>query len=536
MAEIDARSTTGSFSGAQGNPQGLPRHIGTFTAITFALACVGLATSGTLPYSSFLGIWPGTNLVVVLVIGVVLSLIHGYTFSMMGVIAPRSGADYVVASRVLSAPVGFAASWGTMLVGVLLAGTALAFLSDSLIPSLLRNIGMVVESNGMLAVAESVEKPETVVLVGAVVAVIIYGASILPPKVMEIINKVGLFGGLAAWAAILVQLSVPVVAFSTGWDRFMGSQNYAERFVRATNLGMEIQPTENWLVYGGLLIGFSLFFGNWISTYFAGEVKHPERTLLASSWTSTLVAGGIFIAAAALLQRLAPLNWLAAESFLYQSDGFEGLTMPWIYFYANVVSPSLIASVLVFFGFSLLVINLVQMQFLYASRILVAWADDGMLPAVVGMIHPNLKSPILAVLIVACISLLSLLASGLMGATNNPIEYILLLAVFQLPPALAITVMPFVRPSWFEAAPKIARLKIGPVPLVTLTGMISFIYLLTVCVLPFVVPMGKGVSQFAVILLVGIVLSGVAWFFLFSRHQMKSGVRVDEHFLSLTRQ
>lgn len=316
----------------------------------------------------------------------------------------------------------------------------------------------------------------------------------------------------------------------------MGSQNYAERFVRATNLGLEIQPVENWLVYGGLLIGFSLFFGNWISIYFAGEVKQPERTLLASSWTSTLVAGGLFIAAAALLQRLVPLNWLAAESFLNQSEGFEGLTMPWIYFYANVVSPSAIASALVFFAFALLIINLVQMQFLYASRILVAWADDGMLPAVVGMVHPNLKSPILAILIVACVSLMSLLASGLMGAANNPIEFILLLAVFQLPPVLAITVLPFVRPNWFAAAPKIARLKIGPVPLVTLTGLISFIYLLAVCVLPFVVPMGKGVGQSAVILLVGIVLSGMAWFFLFRRHQMKSGVRVDEHFRSLTHQ
>jgi len=535
MVEKDAHSPDRNGSGEAGTPQGITRHISTFTSIAFALACVGLATSGTLPYSTFLGIWPGTNLVVVLVIGVLLSLVHGYTFSMMGVIAPRSGADYVLASRVLGAPVGFVSSWGTMIVGALLAGTALAFISDSLLPSLIRNIGMIVDSPGMYVTAESLENPETVVLVGSVIAVAVFGVCILPPKIMEIITKIGLAGGVISWGLILGQLAFPAFSFSAGWDQFMGSQSYAERFVQATNLGMEIQPMQNWLVYGGLLIGFSLFFGNWIATYYAGEVKNPERTLLASSWTSTIVAGTLFIAGAALIQRFVPVNWLAAESYLYQSEAFSGLTMPWIYFYANVVSPSVFISGLIFFGFSLLLINLVQMQFFYTSRILLAWTEDRMAPSVVGMVHPNLKTPLIALLIVAIISMFSLLASGMMGATNNPIEYILLLAVFQLPPTLAVTVLPFTRPSWFAAAPNIARLKLGSLPMITLTGLISFVYLLAVLVLPFVVPLGKGVGELAIILLVAIIASGVAWFILYRRQQVRSGVRVDEYFRSLSR-
>jgi amino acid transporter len=152
------------------------------------------------------------------------------------------------------------------------------------------------------------------------------------------------------------------------------------------------------------------------------------------------------------------------------------------------------------FVFVLLLINLVQMQFQYTSRIILAWVNDELMPASLGFIQPNLKSPVIAVLLVAVIALFSLLVSALTGAVNNPIEYMFLLAVFQLPSLLAVTVLPFVRPAWFEAAPRIARIKLGPIPLISLSGLISFIFVLAVTALPFIVQIEKRISLTAVIL------------------------------------
>jgi amino acid transporter len=534
MAEIKTRPRYSTPTHETAQPQGFTRNIGMFTAIAFALACVGLASSGTLTYFSFQGFWPGADLVPMIAIGIGLSLIHGYTFSMMGTIAPRSAADYVIASRVIGAPIGFVASWGVMITGAVLAGAAMAFLSESLLPGLMTNLAFIAEANGIAAAAETLAQPQTVVVVGSVLTVLVFGLAILPRNFIQTVMKIGFFAGIAAWVLILAQLAFPSQSFSLGWDRWMGVQSYAERIPLATNLGMHIQPSADWLVYGGILIGFSIFFGNWITTYLAGEVKKPERTILVSSWASTLIAGGIFIGSALLLRNMAPAEWFSAESFLNQAQGFSGLTMPWVFFYSNVAGPNLVVSGFILLAFTLLIINLIQMQFQYASRIIVAWADDRMMPAEIGSIHPTLGSPIVAVLIVAVISVFSLLVSVLTGFVSNPMEYIFMLAVFQLPPSLAITILPFVRPTWFAQAPKIARIKIGPIPLISLTGLVTVIYLLAVTAISLVAPVGKGVGMLSLILFGFILVTGLLWYFLYHKRQLSRNVLVDEHFKSLT--
>jgi hypothetical protein len=64
--------------------------------------------------------------------------------------------------------------------------------------------------------------------------------------------------------------------------------------------------------------------------------------LLAGSWASLLVTWAIFVVAAILLQRLVPLEWIAAESYLSNAGVTSANPMPWITFYAAILKPNII--------------------------------------------------------------------------------------------------------------------------------------------------------------------------------------------------
>src|SRR3990170_1619781 len=176
-----------------------------------------------------------------------------------------------------------------------------------------------------------------------------YGTMVLPTRSIVRILQVGFFLGLLAWVILYFQLgTASPTAFPAAWDRFMGAGSYDARIGLAEQYGMQINPNVAVMTLAGLIMGFWVFYGYYIPTFFAGEVKQAENTLLAGSWASLLVTWAIFVVGALLLQRLVPLEWLAAESYL-SNIGYEGPTMPWITFYAAVLRPSF--PLILFFAF-----------------------------------------------------------------------------------------------------------------------------------------------------------------------------------------
>ena len=140
---------------------------------------------------------------------------------------------------------------------------------------------------------------------------------ILPTRTILRILEVGFFLGLLAWVILYFQLgTVTKDAFPVAWDKFMGAGSYAARIQLAKDNGMVTNPNVVMMTLAGLIMGFWIFYGYYIPTFFAGEVKQADNTLLAGSWASLLSTWAIFVVAALLLQRVVPLEWMAAESYL----------------------------------------------------------------------------------------------------------------------------------------------------------------------------------------------------------------------------
>ena len=519
---------------------GLVRTIGVFGAMVFGIHCISLSSSGLITFSWVAGVWPGSSIIGVLTVAMIFCLFHAYTYAVIGATMPRSAADYTLASRTLSAPLAFAASWTLVIFSAMVAGSLIAWIPKTALPVLFHTMGIVMGNQGFMDFANWSSTAVGIVAIGTICTVITFFLMIMPTRTILRVLEVGFFLGLLAWVILYFQLGTAAKdAFPAAWDKFMGAGSYAARIDLAKTNGMVINPNVGVMTLAGLIMGFWIFYGYYIPTFFAGEVKQAEKTLLVGSWASLIVTWAIFVVAAIVLQRLVPLEWIAAESYLSNAGIASANPMPWITFYAAILKPNIILLWIVAIAWVFTLINLAQTYFFYCSRIIFAWSFDRLVPEKVCYIHPTLNSPIVAILIIAILAEVGVLdASGwlwpgsVMGAQLN---FVFFAAWTMLVPVLAITLFPFIKPDLFENASAFVRRKVGNVPVITIVGSITLCFLVWLIVASFIFPAVGGMIGVGTLgTLAGFIISGLLVFYGARAYRLnKEGIDINWTFQSL---
>ncbi len=542
MAEMVAPAPAGA-SGKKlyaRKSSGLVRTIGVFGAMVFGVHCISLSSSGLIPFSWVAGVWPGSSIIGVLTVAMFFCLFHAYTYAVIGATMPRSAADYTLASRTLSAPLAFAASWTLVIFSAMVAGSLIAWIPKTALPVLFRTMGIVMGNQGFIDFATWSVTPLGIVLIGTVCTAITFILMIQPTRTILRILEVGFFLGLLAWVVLYFQLGTAAKdAFPAAWDKFMGAGSYAARIDLAKSNGMIINPNVGVMTLAGLIMGFWIFYGYYIPTFFAGEVKQAESTLITGSWASLLVTWAIFVAAAILLLRLVPTEWIAAESYLSNAGITDANPMPWITFYAAILKPNIVLLWIVAIAWVYTLINLAQTYFFYCSRIIFAWSFDRLIPESVCYIHPTLNSPIVAIGIIALIAEVGVLdasgwlwAGSVMGAQLN---FVFFAACTMLVPVAAITLFPYTKPDLFENASAFVKRKIGNVPLITVVGTITWLFLLWLILASFLFPaVGGRIGVGTLGTLAGFIISGLVVFYAARSYRLnKEGIDINWTFQSV---
>jgi amino acid transporter len=519
---------------------GLVRTIGVFGAMVFGVHCISLSSSGLITFSWVAGVWPGSSIIGVLTVAMFFCLFHAYTYAVIGATMPRSAADYTLASRTLSAPLAFAASWTLVIFSAMVAGALIAWIPKTALPVLFRTMGIVMHNQGFVDFASWSVTPIGIVLIGTVCTIITFILMIQPTRSILRILEIGFFLGILAWVVLYFQLGTAARdTFPAAWDKFMGAGSYAARIDLAKSNGMVINPNVAVMTLAGLIMGFWIFYGYYIPTFFAGEVKQAESTLISGSWASLLVTWAIFVVAAILLQRLVPLEWIAAESYLSNAGVADANPMPWITFYAAILSPNILLLWIVAIAWVFTLINLAQTYFFYCSRIIFAWSFDRLIPEKVCYIHPTLNSPIIAILIITIIAEIGVLdASGLLWAGSvmgAQLNFVFFAACTMLVPVLAMTLFPFTKPDLFANASAFVKRKLGSVPVITIVGAITWLFLLWLIVASFLYPaVGGRITGTTLAILAGFIISGLVVFYAARSYRMSNeGIDINWTFQSV---
>jgi amino acid transporter len=517
----------------------LLRSVGVLGVGALGLAGIGLTSTGTLIFSQAIGLWPGVDLTSALAVGLGACLLLAYTYAVIAAAVPRAGADYVLASRVLNGPLAFSASWIFVLFSGLLGGTLLGLFIHELIP-LFSQIAViifgVVGSQDLIAV---VRLPQVIVTVGTLFTLVSFVGLFIPQRIYQRLLLVGVGLGLAAWVVILVGFAItPMGNFEVAWNRAHSVERlYATVIPTARALGFQNAAAPDFFK-PGLALGLWAFFGFFAAVYLAGEVRKPENTILGGSWLALLVGGVVFMAGSVALTRAIPAEWLAALSFLSQNmaNTSADTVTPWISYYAGLIIPSLPLLLLIFWGWVLAFVTTLQAFMIFMSRIMLAWADDGLLPDEMTYVHPKFRSPLMTLLVAAALVQFGLMIYFAGGPSSLLARVDFVAAAALLVPVAAATLFPFLKKTWFQASPAFVRRKIGPLPLVTLTGGISLVYLLFLFTGPLLALWGMPqVSLIDVVLLLVMLLSGLLWYSIRRGLLRARGVNLDDVTRSLPR-
>jgi amino acid transporter len=537
MTEMVAPAATGERKLYARKSSGLIRTIGIFGAMVFGIHCISLSSSGLIPYSWIAGVWPGSSIIGVLTVAMIFCLFHGYTYAAIGATMPRSAADYTLGSRVLSPPLAFAASWTLVIFSAMVAGSLIAWIPLVALPTLTKTMGIIFNNPSLVEFASWSGSQTGIIVIGTICTLITFATMVLPTRTIVRILEVGFFLGLIAWAIIYFQLLTPTQPFPQAWNQFMGAGSYETRIATAESLGMQINPNVALMTLAGLIMGFWVFYGYYIPTFFAGEVKQADKTLLVGSWSSLLVTWAIFVLGALLLQRLVPLNWIAAESFLAQTPDFasENLTMPYITFFAAVLRPSFPLILFIAFVWIYTLINLAQTYFFYCSRIVFAWSFDRLIPERVCWIHPKLHSPIWAITIIAIIAEIGVIDAARGGVMGAQLNFVFFAVCTMFVPVTAMTLFPYLKPDLFENSSAFVRRKVGGVPVVSIVGAITLLYMVWMIYASFAFPaVGGGISPLKLGVLVGLVASGLIVFYVARAYRLnKEGIDINWTFQSV---
>src|SRR5512141_1357136 len=542
MAEMIAQ-TPAAASGKKlyaRKSSGLVRTIGVFGAMVVGVHCISLSSPGLIPFSGVAGVWPGSSIIGVVTVAMFFCLFHAYTYAVIGATMPRSAADYTLASRTLSAPLAFAASWTLVIFSAMVAGALIDWIPKTAIPVLFRTMGIIFGNQGYIDFANWSSTATGIIIIGTICTIITFVLMILPTRTILRVLEVGFFLGILAWVILYFQLGTAAKAsFPAAWDKFMGAGSYAARIDLAKANGMIINPNVGVMTLAGLIMGFWIFYGYYIPTFFAGEVKQAESTLISGSWASLIVTWAIFVAAALLLLRLVPAEWIAAESYLSNAGITDANPMPWITFYAAILKPSIVLLWIVAIAWVYTLINLAQTYFFYCSRIIFAWSFDRLIPEKVCYIHPTLNSPIVAIGIISLIAEVGVLdasgwlwAGSVMGAQLN---FVFFAACTMLVPVAAITLFPYTKPDLFENASAFVKRKIGSVPVITIVGAITWFFLLWLIVASFLFPaVGGRIGVGTLGTLAGFIISGLVVFYAARAYRMsKEGIDINWTFQSV---
>jgi len=150
---------------------------------------------------------------------------------------------------------------------------------------------------------------------------------------------------------------------------------------------------------------FSSFIGFDAIAQAGGEARNPSRDLPRAIGVAVLVTAVFYFAFAGAVYNTVPWWFIAAEA------STRDLTAPGLLGY--LLDPTF--TVLIVAGAAIALTNDLPAMILSVSRLMFAWAQDGIFPRRVGMIHPVRRTPTAAILASGSMASVGILGSHFAG-------------------------------------------------------------------------------------------------------------------------
>jgi amino acid transporter len=514
------------------NATGLVREVSKWDALIMNTLGMNVALGAIFMLLQAPGNFPGGNMLLAIVIGtLVMAFTLLWVYSEFAAAMPRAGGDYVFVSRALHPFVGWLMSWsqGLWLIFFWIGFNAWFALTFAA-PIAMTTLGAVTGHAGWINASNALLAKHTILGITTQWWVILFGTVLTLAFAALLIYGSKSYWRVQKWLFGIAGLSILLVA---GLLLFRGNQiAHAWTAFATANKGLaysNIIPAAKAAGFTGNGASFSLtatlLMLPWVffvvgyaqgSAQIGGEVKRASRSQYFAMVGGVLINGAVLAFIVWAYQRAVGKNWAASLSYLSNTGSpklsLPGGVPPSINLIASLLTGSVPLLLIIGVGFILWALMGTPLSTLQATRYMLAWSLDRVVPRKLGEVNDTFHTPVKAILLCAVTGEIALFAlvqvpqASLLGALLAQIAAFIVVS-------LAGIVFPFrLRAVWESGGGR----RIAGIPAVTLAG-IGGVIALGGLMLMFVLDSSIS-ATFAVTrrlsleFMIGAVLLGVIWY------------------------
>lgn len=363
----------------------------------------------------------GPNVLPAFLFAMLPALLAAFAYGSLASAMPRAGGSYIYASRGLSPYLGFIASFSqwfglSIVIGVI-AYIIVPFIRDVF-------LGLELNQAALLMEVAVVRISIALGLLWLFVFINIRGGKFYERTVVPL---------------MFVMFALGVIVIFTGFlfdqDAYAAVVPESASYVK--NSAADFDPL---IFLSAAAILFSSFIGFDAIAQAGGEAKRPTKTLPKAILLAITIVGGFYFLFTIAVYHAVPWGYVAAEAVL------KDITAP------GLIGPLLPAglSVAILFGAAIALINDLPAMLLSVSRLVFAWAGDGIFPSKIAETHKKFKTPHRALYLSGAIASVGVLGSHFAGdfflgidimVTSMMVNFLLmcltLITIVKVNPALA---------------------------------------------------------------------------------------------------
>jgi amino acid transporter len=479
-----------------------------------------------------LSLFPSGNLTIAIILGALTAglgapLVWGILSGSM----PRAGGEYVYNSRILHPAIALGAQF-TNIIAIFYWNW---FIATWLGVPALQLFGQYM---GWAGFSDWVASKGGLFILGLIIVVIGYLSVVFSMKSYAIIQKIMLIPAIGGCIVLIAAIWMTSKGdFVSHWNAIATQYHSLDynAFIKAAG---NLPTTWNWHDTLGAFSGvYALFVYNYAIAYLSGEVKRPDKTLLAGNilavWVPVVL--GLFLATG--LYHMVDFNFLGASAQASFGAGVKGYTAPYS---PDVLTLSWIASGksgVVAWSILLAFIAVIWLEITIAILIIgrawLAWGLDRMGPKWFTDVSPRHASPIknltvaMVIFAVGVAAYVLWLTSSLSGLIGGGMQFI---SVFLIT-GIAGVLFPYrkkVRGIW-EASPY-RTWKIAGIPVVTIGGVLYLIFIIAMLYFSFVDPTSRDVTGKNLFVFAAAWAAGIVWYFFWRARSAKQGIDISVTF------
>ena len=482
-------SSTSSSSLYVRQSSGLVREASVMDAIIFNAvfsAPVGATLAFGILYA--LGLFPGADLVVALLIAFVVNIPVCIMMSMMASAMPRTGGDYVWISRILHPAVAVFSNFSAAISALIGAAFwARSFAVLALGPAL-AVLGAVTNNSGLINAGNAVSGSDATgqwwtfglgLLLIIILAIAMSSGTKSSFRVQNVCWIIASLGTFLAFIALLISSNSSFTAnFNTFARPFTNSANSFQSIqAAATKIGFTFTGGHQFsstLPVVAIIMTFMMW--NWWSVYIAGELKSAGKLrrqlsvmLGALVWDTVFMIIGVL-----LLYHSASEQFIASVNALAGTPGYLLPVQPYYNLMASIAANNGFFALLIAISFIFWNLPAMFPNTFMPVRTIFAWSFDRILPGKLSEVSERTHAPIPAI-IVASIIVAAILAWSVLSSSFATLLSMGVLAgvVTILCVSVAALAFPFRRPDLYRNSP--ANVRIGGIPLLPIVSVLSIL-------------------------------------------------------------